>query len=395
MTMLEERKSAWYVGNFVLPDKNAASIRALSNAKLFNSIGLNCQVVSTSVDMDQNFDQVEGIQCWTFESFRSTFLRLFSKISNIQTLRFLFSTTSKNDLLILYNPSCWLILIVYILTKIRKCNLILDLTEYDNVVGLTGLWKWIKRFDTFVRMECSWRLADGMITTSAFLTQKYKNHGSQVIELPTLQDDSKFAPPCMSDDHVTRLMYSGNPFVVGRKRVKERLDLLILGLSLRDQASFSLDIFGTTSDDYLAMYPDHKSLLDRMYGRVKFHGFVSNNKVKAYLKKTDFQVFFRDITIANRAGFPTKLSESISAGVPAITTELDGILRYLDAPFIFACRPGYENNILDYCLNLSRKEKNELKDAAYISKLFHFASYEECALEFLKKLGFGASHEHF
>lgn len=392
MTMLDKKNYAWYIGNFSLPDKNAASIRALSNAKLFKSVGLNCQIVSTSVVMHRALNQIDGIKCWTFKSFRWGVFRLFSKISNLQTLRFLFSITSKNDVLILYNSSCWLILTVFILAKIRNSTFVLDLTEYDNVVGLTGVWKWIKRFDTFVRMEFSWRLADGVITTSAFLTEKYKSRGCRVIELPTLQDCSKFTPPRISDDHVTRLMYSGNPFVVERRRVKERLDLLILGLSLRDKASFSLDIFGVTFEDYLAMYPDHKSLLDRMHGRVTFHGFVSHNKVKGYLSKADFQVFFRDITTANKAGFPTKLSESISAGVPAITTELDGIFRYLDAPFIFACIPGYENNILDYCLDLSRKEKNELKDAAYTSHLFHFSSYEECALEFLKNLGVGVSH---
>ena len=114
--------------------------------------------------------------------------------------------------------------------------------------------------------------------------------------------------------------------------------------------------------------------------------------MREYLRQSDFQVFFRDITLANKAGFPTKLSESISSGVPAITTELSGIVRYLDAPFIFSCETGGENDILDYCIKLTRVEKNKLRDMAYKSNLFYFANYRKRAIKFFKQLGFDESY---
>ena len=370
MNFIEESKSVIYIGNFSLPDGNAASLRVISNAKLFISIGINTKVISTSNNLRKRFFQVDGVKCYSILQHHSKFLRLFSKISNWQVFQLLSKISSKNNILVLYNPSFIFILATYIFSKFYKNKLVLDLTEYDDVVGLSGLWKWIKFCDTFLRMEFSWRLADGIITTSAMLTKKYNKQKCYVVELPTLQDTKNFLAPKIIEQARTRLVYSGTPFLVERKRVKERLDFVIKALSRINTESFSLDIFGPTYNDYVTMYPEHKSLLAEMSESINFHGYIPNSELRKHLRQSDFQVFFRDMTLANKAGFPTKLSESISSGVPAITTKLNGIIRYIDAPFIFACETGNESNILEYCIKLSREEKNKLKELAYKATYF-------------------------
>ena len=104
------------------------------------------------------------------------------------------------------------------------------------------------------------------------------------------------------------------------------------------------------------------------------------------MKNADFQVFFRDATLPNCAGFPTKLSESVSAGVPVITNQLDGISRYSDANFLFIFDRGSELEQIMYCIRLDRTEKNKLKKEAYESRLFDYSSYLKEMKIFLNSL---------
>ena len=62
---------------------------------------------------------------------------------------------------------------------------------------------------------------------------------------------------------------------------------------------------------------------------VHFHGRVPHEEAVAALKEADFQIFLREDHLANRAGFPTKFAEAISAGTIVLTNASSNLKDYM------------------------------------------------------------------
>jgi glycosyltransferase involved in cell wall biosynthesis len=380
--------SVFYIGNFQLPDGNAACQRVLSNAKLLNLSGMETHVITNNLEnvSTSALNIYEGINCHSPVSKSSKWSKIYQFLTNSRIRKILSKTQQSGDIIILYNAPVSLIFPMYLYAKWKKCKLVLDLSEYYSSSGMSFPWGWLKSIDTFLRMNFCWMLAHGVITTSALLTKKYEKYCCKVIELPTLFDCSIFSPPTYRTDDITKLVYCGNPFNLSRKVVKERLDILIKSVASLDSSLWHLDIIGTTQSAFETMYPEYSQIISEESERIFFHGFLPRSDVLEFLKNADFQVFFRDATLPNCAGFPTKLSESVSAGVPVITNQLDGISRYSDANFLFIFDRGSELEQIMYCIRLDRTEKNKLKKEAYESRLFDYSSYLKEMKIFLNSL---------
>lgn len=374
-------QSFFYLGNFILPDGNAACQRVIANCKLFELCGLKGNIASINYTTPFNEREIDGISCFPQKS-KNKFMRIYELISAKSLRKAMRSRVSKNDLIILYNAPSSVIFAFLIFSKIYKLNIVLDLTEYYSSEGMSFFLRGIKSLDTFIRMNILVKFVDGVITTSPFLTKKYKNINLNQIELPTLFECSSFKKPIINFGNTIELLYCGNPFNVKRKMIKERLDILIKSIS--SSSNIFLNIIGTSEINFTLMYPELVTHLKKIENKYTFHGFLPRKTVLDFLKKTDFQVFFRDKTLANRAGFPTKLSESISAGALVITSDMDGIDPYRNHKFIFTSKVGDETELLEKCLKLSRKEINILKNEAHQSKIFDYSNFEKKAKKFIK-----------
>lgn len=375
------KRSIVYIGNFLLPDGNAACHRVISNSKLFRLSGYQSIIISNS---SNSFEQ-SSIDAVEFYSIFDNKIKYFLKI---KLFSFIQNKMKKNSTVILYNSPISLISIFLILRLFKKdLKIVLDLSEYYSSSGMPFFKMILKSIDTYIRMNILWYFADGLITTSQFLTKKYSKYNRcPIIELPTLFDAKDFDPPILTRDKTTRFIYCGNPFNLKRKVVKERLDIVIQCLAQNSEDDYLFDIYGINKEDYLKIYPEHYEIISKLESKIFFHGRVSNATYKKRLRYADFQVFFRDFNIVNRAGFPTKLSESISSGIPVITSEMDGVNNLIKYEYIFLAQKNHEAKLIVDCMKLSRDTKNLLKTRAYEDKIFHYGKYEDLSHNFLRKM---------
>jgi len=58
---------------------------------------------------------------------------------------------------------------------------------------------------------------------------------------------------------------------------------------------------------------------------------VSHSEALDFVKKADWSIVIRDNNLVVKAGFPTKVTESISAGTPVIANRFSNIEDYLDS----------------------------------------------------------------
>ena len=202
-------------------------------------------------------------------------------------------------------------------------------------------------------------------------------------------------PPTRNNIHkFKKLIYVGNPFPSLTKNLKsnsfkDRLDLVIdLLISLND-SDFVFDIYGISLEEYLFVVQRHTEVLKIFKKRIIFHGKINNIEVKGKISEADFSILFRNVNRMTSAGFPTKVSESISCGTPVITNATSDLERY-----VINGKNGFLVNLdsksltteLSDILYLTSPEVNSMKLYSYNSNLFSYKNYIEITRDFLNKI---------
>ena len=121
---------------------------------------------------------------------------------------------------------------------------------------------------------------------------------------------------------IRKIVYAGSP------AKKDSLFMILKAFSLvnaeiRDKIQFH--IYGVNKEYYLE-YGD----LDSLPNNIFFYGRVSRDEVLSALQSADFTTLFRDDKERfSKAGFPSKVAESFSMGVPMITNYTSDLELYL------------------------------------------------------------------
>lgn len=307
-----------YIGGFQLPDKNAAALRVMANAKAFRECGYKVVFLNA---LKENAPKValwkkyEGFNCYEYkrESQKEYLLQCKRVISIIEECN--------AKMVVAYNYPA------IALNKIRKycekksVKCIADVTEWYVPTG-SIFFRLIKGFDTEFRMRYVHPRMDGIIAISDYLYQYYKDKVN-TIKVPPLVDldEEKWKVSFEKEHEGIRLIYAGSP-----STQKEKLDFIIKTIE-NDQfdESIKLDVIGITLDEFSEMY-------NYKYNgkKVTFLGRLSNQEVIKKIKEADWSIVLRENNKVVKAGFPTKVVESISCGTPVIANRFSNIMDYLD-----------------------------------------------------------------
>lgn len=355
-----DRGTILYVGGFELPDRNAAAHRVIANARIFRAIGY--RVLLLGVAREQPWRggmprqvklEVEGVA--GYEIPYPTGMRAWlRRITTCAPVERLLRQAEIADLagVICYNYPAVAQMRIAALARARGAWAAADCTEWYAASRPRGIASLIRNLDIPLRMRVVNRRMDALITTSPYMTEYYRDAALPVVEIPTLMDDPKVNPDALTvdrSDGVTKLFFAGSGFDPKKVRdstdgLKERLDWVLEALAFaRDRgARFQLDLYGLEEGQYLALFPDHVTLLARLEGAVSFHGRRPRAELLPKLTAAHFSIFFRNQTRTTLAGFPGKFSESIAHGTPVITNALPSAGQYMEEG-----RTGFSLDISD------------------------------------------------
>lgn len=359
-------KKILYIGGFELPDKNAAAQRVLSNAKLLREMGYQVTFIGVTKDyknatnnyggfVDNPIPYPVGIRQWIKQLFA------FIDIDNL--LR------QKPDYVILYNfPS---IASLKILKACHKYGIkvIHDLTEWETSTGWS-VRSIIKKIDIVLRMRYCIKRMDGVIAISRYLYDFYSNKTKCILVPPTvdLRDLKWNRERQITVGNEIKLIYAGNPGY----GIKDRIDIIVNTVS--KYHNLQLDIIGISEEQYVNGY----GTLPNKSSNINFCGRVSHEEAICAVQNADFQFLIRDNNRKNNAGFPTKLVESMTCGIPLIATLTSNIDDYLidgNNSFIIS-----DNRTLDSILQvISRMPKSqilEMKHNCLMCTAFDYKLYK-------------------
>lgn len=372
-------KKILYVGGFKLPDKNAAAQRVINNAKALRSLGHNVVLVGVTDETVRDRFDAKG-----FESTEISYPRngkdWFRYITSISKLSAIIAT-EKPDVLILYNyPSAQIYRLV--VKYANHIKILADITEWYEPNGFSPS-AIIKRLDVWSRMNYLHFKLDGLIVISSFLEKFYSKSTKPVILIPPLIDPSEsiwLNVPSEKNRECVEFVYSGSPGNGG----KDKLDVIIRAFNhARDNSRepCKLNVVGLTEEAFKNDFKVHNLDLTN----VVFWGRVSHEKAVEIVKESHFSVFFRDPTLVNNAGFPTKFVESVSVGTPVITNATS------DLPIYFQKYPDKLGFLISDVNNTEKvmhsfgKAFDSVKSGSYAkmssfckeSGLFNFNNYVE------------------
>ena len=386
------KKTIVYMGNFGFPDRNASGKRVLGNCLMFQSLGyravcigpgdgstLACEGVCCHTIAVGNTDRVLGNkwqealnilerECENGNLYAVVLYgALFTQRENVSVVKW----CKRNGVSVFYDHVDWF-----------------ELNWHNPIRAVVRATNYLLQ-DKLVIPRC-----DGVICISNYLAEHHKNYGRRTVIIPPLSMEKLTACKKRPEDAPIRFVYAGTTTDVARPvaQWKDRLDIMfgaLVDAVEPDGRSFVFDIYGLTGEQYIRMFPDDlrdagRKVLAQLGDRVVFHGMTPNAQVMQAVSEADFTVLIRDRKRSTMAGFPTKVSESISCGTPVICTDTSDLRDYIrNGHNGFVCEIDELAEVYRAVLKMPDEELTAMKQAC-LENSFYYLNYTAGMCNFLE-----------
>jgi glycosyltransferase involved in cell wall biosynthesis len=331
-----------YLGGFELPDRNAAAQRVRNNARILRALG--CRVVLLGTSRARPFDRRihpadagdSELEAWEV-GYPQTRRQWFDTIRADWPLRELAASGAIDPAgvaaVICYNHPAVAQWRIARLARSWGAAALADCTEWYARRPWTSLANIVKNLDVPLRMRWVNRRMDGLITTSPYISEFYRRTGLPIVEVPTLMETLEGDVPVAEAVATPMPLFAvASGFAEGTdaKGVHDRIDWaldLLDGAAARGH-TFTLRIVGVDRERYLSVFPGQEALLERLGDRVIFMGRRPRAEVLRHLQASAFAFVLRHESRVTLAGFPSKYSEAITYGTPAIINALPSVRAY-------------------------------------------------------------------
>ena len=224
-----------------------------------------------------------------------------------------------------------------------------------------------------------------VFSISSYLEEYYKDKTIKTLRIPVIMNVNEIPLIKSKIDKKTTIIYAGS---MGKK---DRIDMFVNALQLIsevERSKIQMIIIGSTQNEYEKRFG---KVSDEISNRqLFFKGKVGRSEVFRYLEQADFTMLIRPPEGRYaRAGFPTKIVESLSAGIPVICNYTSDLSLYLqddqnavivEEYSILACLKA-----LKKVINLSTEKKAQMRMLARrtAERYFHYENYISSIKEFI------------
>lgn len=201
------------------------------------------------------------------------------------------------------------------------------------------------------------------------ISQYLQNHflfkGINTIRIPVIMDIEKISSTkSLSHSEQIKIVYAGSPWA--KDHLKEFIQAVV---SLRDEQRklIRFEVIGINQQQYEKM--NGKVEGENIQQSIAFYGRISREDVIAHLHEADFTVLLRpaDERYA-KAGFPTKVVESMATGTPVICNLTSDLNLYLEdkknAIIAKDCTVSSCLEALEKVLSLSLEQRQDMQKQA-------------------------------
>lgn len=320
-----------YVGPFAFPASHANSLRVRGMAQAMIQAGHEVTICPgmESPEGDAEFSsaiRVEGVNEYARRSGLSKIRGVRGMFIGDATIEWLCSQKKKPDVVVLYGTHLSYLWRLQKYAARAKVQLLLDVVEWYDPRHLPG-----GLFGPFSAMN-EWAMrhaaknVDGLFVISSYLQSHFSEAGCRTLKVPPL-----FSPmlverpkPFRDANSMLNICYVGTP---GRK---EEFGALFAGLRMAQDLGINvcMHMVGLTESEFRHSYPTAIGGGESRES-IKFYGRIPNEAAKTIISSCDFMIVVRQRSRVTQAGFPSKVAESLSLGIPVIVNKFSDLEPYV------------------------------------------------------------------
>ncbi|MCC6126715.1 MAG: glycosyltransferase [Pirellulales bacterium] len=339
-----------YVGNFFFPDGDAGGSRVRGIGLALRDAGYSVAFAGSEYSAPPEDLRADGLHCrdglcycpaksyadCKTARLRRAFFLHFTASETMNRVRRL--TSEQTRAIVVYNGTAILLWRLMNYCRRRGLALLADCTEWFDPAHLPGGSIGPLRWDSELRMRRLQPKVANLIVISSFLEQYYRARGCRTLRVPPLVD---LQAPCWRpippprEDSELHLAYAGTP---GKKDFLT--NALRAAIALRAEGfPIKVHLVGATRESLGNWLRRDPGFIEDLGDAVVYHGRVPQARAIELISAADFTILLREDKRYAHAGFPTKLVESLSAGVPIVANATSDIPEYV--------RDGQEGILLE------------------------------------------------
>lgn len=400
---MHSKETIIYTGNFSIENMNAAGKRVFANAMILMQLGYHLVMVGidtedkTSVNIFETKREIKGIEVyhypgWLYQNKRLNYRRFFYQLESL-----IQSNDWEVRAIVGYNSPSIAPFIGRVLKYCHSCKIkyITDVADWLIVDSNNLIFRFARQVDITLKNAYYSNKSDGIIAISTWLAQYYEKRVKNVIVIPPLAIESKKNINKTNEKSV--IVYAGIPFREGTvmkkaSAMKDRFDMVceILLNAKKSGSMFEFHVYGFTKEQITQSVPSLKNIIDALKGYIFFHGKTSMEAVQKAVSDADYTILIREKNRMTMAGFPTKVSESITCGTPVITTKTSDIDKYIPAGrgayYLDIDHMEENSKIVSKLLSMSQEEREAHKRECNSNTSFKIETYIKKMDDFMKAI---------
>lgn len=319
------KKKVLFISTCHYPNGDALAIRQHSVANLFISNGWEVEIIAYQPKKSSIILYDRNIKCNLYGGnhlhFKQYLTNYFSKCQHLP-----------HTILVTGIP---LPAYMYVIKIAKRSNLILyrdssewfSLSEFIgfNIFSIKGI---LSYFQNIIKNTIFFDKHIGVICISKYLYNYFTKNGARSIRIPVIMDLNDFQENKIYSDNLLRITYAGSSTAGRKDYIKETIHA-ITKLNEDERSHINFMLIGLNSDDVAKISGLSKKYLANLRC-LRIMGRVPRSEVIQHLNETDFTILIRSSTARYaKAGFPTKVVESLMSSTPVICNMTSDLGMYL------------------------------------------------------------------
>ena len=304
-----------YVGAIQLPNRDAASIRVYNIGYAIKQSGHSVDYLCLESYGSESAAWGDSIYHYVFSKEPSSKEKMHELLFGSRALARLKALCQENryDAVILYNTTSFIENKIIKYCRREHIRVYADVTEWYELrtpKSKKDLFPYVNALSVDRRIRKLDQKLDGVIAISRYLYEYYSKQGVSVIRIPPIfHYDRHYLD---TDGECKTILYAGSP-AVG----KDEIGILIDAVKAVNRESVMLRLVFVGVNR-----PENADTLEK-YG-ITFKPRCNTDQVIEYVRASDFTVLFRREKRFAKAGYSTKVAESLFNGVPVLCNEIGG-----------------------------------------------------------------------
>ena len=212
-----------------------------------------------------------------------------------------------------------------------------------------------------------------VIAISQYLFRHFQNKGCRCVRIPIVVSEKDLCSAKHLQKNKVVFTYAGQP---GKKDYLHIMLAAFEQLSPEALSRVQFHIVGCNRQQMLDAGLSEE-ILDKLQSCLVIHGRISRNEVLDILKETDFTILMRSPQQRYaKAGFPTKVVESLSRSTPVICNLTSDLEMYLtdsvDSLLVRDCSAESLKECLEKAIDLSAEEREAMCKSSLGTVKKHF-----------------------